>query len=80
MTGELLIGGSANAVEAFIMRATKIGNETILASIINKVEQLQQQKTNLQKIADRIAAIFVPFVLGLALLVFFSLCFYFTVI
>ncbi|WP_342263231.1 MULTISPECIES: cation-translocating P-type ATPase [unclassified Spiroplasma] len=70
MTGELLIGGSANAGEAFIMRATKIGNETILASIINKVEQLQQQKTNLQKIADKIAAIFVPFVLGLALLVF----------
>lgn len=65
-----LIGGSINDGETFIMKALKIGKDTILASIINKVTELQKQKTGLQKIADKIAGFFVPFVLILSILVF----------
>ena len=52
------------------MEATKVGSDTLLAQIIRTVQEAQGSKAPVQRIADRIAAVFVPVVIGLALLTF----------
>lgn len=68
---DFIIGGSV--VESGIIRAqvTASGKSTVLASIIQMVENAQGEKPPLQKLADKISAIFVPLVLGVAVLAFF---------
>lgn len=69
-TNDLLIGQTLNQGEAFIMKATKIGSETIVDNIIKKVQEIQKQKPHLQKIADKISSYFVPIVIVIAFLTF----------
>lgn len=71
-TGDNVYGGTVNTNGRLIIRANKVGNETVLAQIIRMVEDAQGSKAPIQKIADRISAIFVPTVLGLALLTFLA--------
>ncbi|MCI1904388.1 MAG: heavy metal translocating P-type ATPase [Enterococcaceae bacterium] len=71
-TGDNVYGGTVNTNGRLIIRANKVGNETVLAQIIRMVEDAQGSKSPIQKIADRISAIFVPTVLGLALLTFLA--------
>lgn len=68
---DFIIGGSV--VESGIIRAQVIasGKSTVLASIIQMVENAQGEKPPLQKLADKISAIFVPIVLGIAVVTFF---------
>ncbi len=66
--GDEVIGATINKQGLFKFEATKVGKETALAQIIKLVEQAQGSKAPIQKIADRAAAYFVPFVIGLALL------------
>ncbi len=66
--GDAVIGGTLNADGRLVVRVTKIGSETALAQIVKLVESAQSSKPPVQKLADRIAAIFVPVVLGIALL------------
>lgn len=68
--GDRLIAGTINKQGSLIMLAEKIGSETILAKIIELVHQAQNSKAPIQKISDRIAAIFVPIVLIISLLTF----------
>ncbi len=68
--GDPLIGGTINQTGLLSMRATKVGADTMLASIIRLVEQAQGTKAPIQRLADRIASIFVPAVLGIAALTF----------
>lgn len=56
-------GASLNKYGTFKFQAAKVGNETVLAHIINMVEEAQSSKAPIQKIADRICGLFVPFVL-----------------
>jgi Cu+-exporting ATPase len=65
--GDTVIGGTINQDGALKIRVTKVGSETALAQIIRLVEQAQSSKPAVQKLADQIAAIFVPTVLGIAL-------------
>jgi P-type E1-E2 ATPase len=65
--GDTVIGGTINQDGALKIRVTKVGSETALAQIIRLVEQAQSSKPAVQKLADQIAAIFVPAVLGIAL-------------
>ena len=66
--GDLVTGGTINADGRLVVRATKVGNDTALAQIVKLVETAQNGKPPVQKLADRVAAVFVPAVLALALL------------
>ena len=68
--GDPVIGATINGTGALRMRATKVGHDTMLAGIIRLVEQAQGSKAPIQRLADTIAGIFVPAVLGIAALTF----------
>jgi Cu+-exporting ATPase len=63
-----VIAGTLNQTGRLIIRATKVGAETALAQIVRLVEVAQNSKPPVQRLADRVAAVFVPTVLGIALL------------
>jgi heavy metal translocating P-type ATPase len=66
--GALVIGGTLNTSGSFSFRATKVGADTMLAHIIRMVEDAQAGKLPIQAVVDRITAVFVPVVIGLAIL------------
>lgn len=61
-----VIGGTINVAGSFLMEVTATGNETVLSNIIQMVKDAQQSKPAIQKLADRISAVFVPVVLGIS--------------
>lgn len=75
--GSPVIGATLNRLGLLRVEATKVGKETALAQIIRLVEEAQGSKAPIQKLADRIAAYFVPAVMGIALLT--ALVWYFLV-
>jgi P-type Cu+ transporter len=58
--------GTVNRTGSFVFRASRVGSETTLARIVNLVEEAQGSRAPIQRLADRVAAVFVPIVLGLA--------------
>ncbi len=70
--GDALIGATINQRGLLHMRATKVGTDTVLASIIRMVEQAQGSKAPIQRLADSISSIFVPTVLIIASLTFIA--------
>lgn len=69
-TGDIVIGATINKFGTFRYEATRIGKDAALSRIIQMVEDAQGSKAPIQKIADRISGIFVPVVLGIALVTF----------
>lgn len=65
-----VIGGTILVTGNIRMRAEKVGDQTLLAKIIELVKKAQQAKPNIQKLGDKISAIFVPIVLGISILTF----------
>ncbi len=68
--GDYVIGATINKVGTFRFEATKIGKDTALSQIIKMVEDAQGSKAPIQKIADQVSGIFVPVVVGIALVTF----------
>lgn len=68
--GHKVIGGTIVVNGSLRMRAEKVGKETVLSKIIELVKKAQQNKPNIQKLGDKIAAIFVPVVLAVSLITF----------
>ncbi len=68
--GDAVIGGTINGSGSLIFEATKIGADTVLAQIIRRVEEAQNSKAPVQRLADVIAGIFVPIVIGIAVFTF----------
>ncbi|MFI5272375.1 MAG: heavy metal translocating P-type ATPase [Ktedonobacterales bacterium] len=68
--GDTVIGATVNTTGRLEVRATKVGGETLLASIIRMVEQAQGSKAPIQRLADAVSGVFVPVVLGVAALTF----------
>lgn len=62
--------GTINQKGSFQFRAVKVGKETMLAQIIKMVQDAQGSKAPVQKLVDKIAGIFVPVVMGIAILTF----------
>ena len=66
--GDPVVGGTLNTSGAFRFRATKVGGDTMLAQIIRMVEDAQAGKLPIQAMVDRITAVFVPIVIGIAVI------------
>jgi P-type Cu+ transporter len=75
--GDPVIGATLNKLGFFNFEATKVGKETTLAQIIRLVEEAQGSKAPIQKLADKVSEVFVPMVIGIALITF--LVWYFVV-
>jgi Cu2+-exporting ATPase len=69
-TGARVFAGTINQKGSFRFEAEKVGSDTLLAQIIRKVREAQGSKAPVQKLVDRVAGIFVPVVIGIALLTF----------
>ena len=70
--GGKVIGGTINRNGSIEFRATAVGKETVIAQIIKLVEDAQGSKAPIQALADRIAAVFVPVVIGIAITTFLA--------
>ena len=68
--GSKVVGSTVNISGSFIMRAEHVGSETLLAQIVKMVSQAQRSRAPIQKLADRVAAWFVPAVIAIAILTF----------
>jgi Cu+-exporting ATPase len=70
ISGSEIVGGTINKNGTFTFRATRVGADTVLARIINMVEEAQAGKPPIQQLADRIAGVFVPAVILVAAITF----------
>ena len=68
--GSAVVGGTVNTTGRLVVEATRVGKDTQLAQMARLVEQAQTGKAPVQRLADRISAVFVPVVIGLAVLTF----------
>ncbi|WP_422367437.1 heavy metal translocating P-type ATPase [Pelagibius sp.] len=68
--GAEVVGGTINKTGAFTFCATKVGADTVLAQIIGMVEQAQGAKLPIQALVDKVTGVFVPIVMGVAILTF----------
>lgn len=70
--GDTVIAGTVNAAGVLVCRATAVGGETVLARIIEMVEEAQGARPPIAKLADKISGVFVPVVIAIATIVFFA--------
>ena len=68
--GDPVIGGTLNGTGGFVMRAERVGAETMLSQIVQLVAQAQRSRAPIQRLADRVAAYFVPAVVAVAVAAF----------
>ena len=68
--GDRVIGATVNKFGSFKFHATTVGKDTVLSQIVRMVEEAQGSKAPIQKLADKISSVFVPIVIGIAVLTF----------
>lgn len=68
--GEKVIGATVNQTGSFLMRAERIGSETVLAQIVQMVADAQRSRAPIQKLTDTVSGYFVPAVIGVAIITF----------
>jgi Cu+-exporting ATPase len=66
--GDRVVGGTINGAGSFVMRAERVGRDTLLARIVQLVGEAQRSRAPIQRLADRVSAYFVPAVVAVALL------------
>lgn len=69
-TSDSVTGGTVNQTGSFVMEAQKVGNDTVLARIVDMVTNAQRSRAPIQGVADKVAAIFVPAVVAIAIAAF----------
>jgi Cu+-exporting ATPase len=70
--GSRVTGGTVNGTGGFVMRAERVGNETLLARIVQMVSEAQRTRAPIQRLADQVSAWFVPAVVVVAVLAFIA--------
>ena len=70
--GARVIGGTMNQSGSFVMRADKVGRETVLARIVQMVAEAQRSRAPIQRLADQVSGWFVPLVIAVAVLAFLA--------
>jgi Cu+-exporting ATPase len=68
--GDMVTGGTVNGPGSFVMRAERVGSDTLLGQIVNMVAEAQRSRAPIQGLADKVAGIFVPVVLAVSVLTF----------
>ncbi len=68
--GDAVIGGTLNSTGALVVKASKVGGDTVLARIVQMVGGAQRSRAPIQRMADKVSGWFVPVVIGIALLTF----------
>lgn len=68
--GDHVTGGTVNGTGSFVMRAERVGSDTLLGQIVNMVAEAQRSRAPIQGLADKVAAIFVPTVLVISVITF----------
>jgi Cu+-exporting ATPase len=68
--GDKVTGGTVNGTGSFVMRAERVGDDTLLGQIVTMVAEAQRSRAPIQGLADKVAAIFVPAVLAVSLITF----------
>ncbi len=68
--GDRVTGGTVNGTGSFVMRAERVGSDTLLGQIVNMVAEAQRSRAPIQGLVDRVASIFVPVVLAASMLTF----------
>ncbi len=71
-TGARVIGATVNGTGALVMRAERVGSETMLAQIVQLVSQAQRTRAPIQRLADKVAGWFVPAVIGISVVTFIA--------
>ena len=74
--GDSVTGGTVNTTGAITVRALRVGSDSTLARIVRAVEDAQGSKAPVQRLADKIASVFVPCILGISLITFCIWCFF----
>jgi Cu+-exporting ATPase len=69
-SGDALVGGTLNGQTPFRFVATRVGKDTVLAQVVRAMQDAQRDKPNAQLLADRIAQVFVPVIIGVACVTF----------
>ncbi|MDQ6872267.1 MAG: heavy metal translocating P-type ATPase, partial [Gemmatimonadota bacterium] len=69
-TGDRVVGGTLNTTGAFRYRATSVGAESVLARIVGLMDEAQSSRAPIQRLADRVSAVFVPTVLAISIVTF----------
>src|SRR5713226_4005755 len=72
VAGDKVTGGTLNQTGSFLMRAERVGNETLLSQIVAMVASAQRSRAPIQRLADKISGYFVPAVITIAALTFFG--------
>ncbi|MEA2765192.1 MAG: P-type Cu+ transporter [Gemmatimonadaceae bacterium] len=70
--GARVVGGTLNTTGAFRYRATSVGAESVLARIVGLMEEAQSSRAPIQRLADKVSAVFVPTVLAIAIVTFLA--------
>jgi Cu+-exporting ATPase len=70
--GSPVIGGTINGTGGFVMRAERVGSETMLAQIVRMVAEAQRTRAPIQRLADQVSGYFVPIVVGVAVITFLA--------
>ena len=69
-SGDRVVGGTVNGSGAFVMRAERVGSETLLAQIVQMVSEAQRSRARIQRLADVVSSYFVPAVVAIAVITF----------
>ena len=69
-TGASVVGGTVNGTGSFVMQATRVGSETLLAQIVQMVSEAQRSRAPIQRLADIVSAYFVPAVIAVSIITF----------
>jgi Cu+-exporting ATPase len=71
VSGSHVTGGTINATGGFVMRAERVGSDTLLAQIVRMVSEAQRSRAPIQRVVDQVSAVFVPAVIAIAIITFF---------